>query len=92
MYGMKSEQHNPGCFGLMGDIAKVQRLYIRKGPKGKQRFVQWGLTCLDCGAVVQEEFLPEPKTPEQIKDMEERVNWFNKPTADKIEALNGLIK
>ena len=28
-----------------------RRLYIREGPRGKQKFVPWGITCINCGFV-----------------------------------------
>jgi hypothetical protein len=28
-----------------------RRLYIREGPRGRQKFVPWGITCIRCGFV-----------------------------------------
>lgn len=60
------KDHNEHCFD-----AEVRRLYIRQGPRGKQVFVPWGLTCLRCGAVVQEYFKPKPLTKAQIRGIQE---------------------
>ena len=64
MYAIPDEKH---AFCRNRD---TKRLYIRQGPKGKQKFVSWGLTCLGCGVIVQEQFLPEKLTEQRIEATE----------------------
>jgi hypothetical protein len=63
-----------GCKCQYGPRAR--RLYVREGPRSKQRFVPWGVVCLDCGFIF-------PNTDNAIETMKEQIKWTEQQRIDK---------
>lgn len=78
--------HNKVC-----EYPKVKRLYIRdyavKGKsKGRQIYVNYGLVCLNCNAIVNQHVVHNP-TSKQIKQIEKMKREYEKRLVD-FERMN----